>query len=363
MIVNEVKGSSGKAQMIVPEEPDDLFALRRILEIGDKLIADTTRVVKQIKEYARPDRGERIKVRILLEVQSVNFDGAVGRLRIGGLILKTDTELISKGQHHNVTVTVGDTITLDKGRRWTGSELEIVKGSSSNSPLILIAIDTQEAAVATVTGTHVRILPNIYSGQSGKRYNTAKKNNPTIESFFEETSMGIKTILSSNIMGQVLVIFGPGETKKRFHNFLSSHIENLIKNEINIRVIDGIDVAGEDGIHISLRSDALREVIKDTKLGIVSVVLDKVFYLVSKNIPKFAIGMNEVNEAAKLKAIEYLLYSDTVFQTTTEEETVRLLNITESFGAKTYALDSSTDIGLRVSSLGGIVALLRFAIR
>ena len=74
-------------------------------------------------------------------------------------------------------------------------------------------------------------------------------------------------------------------------------------------------------------------------------------------------GMNEVNEAAKLKAIEYLLYSDTVFQTTTEEETVRLLNITESFGAKTYALDSSTDIGLRVSSLGGIVALLRFAIR
>src|ERR1041385_399356 len=200
MIVNEVKGSSGKAQMIVPEEPDDLFALRRILEIGDKLIADTTRVVKQIKEYARPDRGERIKVRILLEVQSVNFDGAVGRLRIGGLILKTDTELISKGQHHNVTVTVGDTITLDKSRRWTGSELEIVKGSSSNSPLILVAIDTQEAAVATVTGTHVRILPNIYSGQSGKRYNTAKKNNPTIESFFEETSMGIKTILSSNIM-------------------------------------------------------------------------------------------------------------------------------------------------------------------
>src|SRR5215510_16117929 len=105
MIINEVKGSSGKAQMIMPEEPDDLFTLRRIVEIGDKLIADTTRVVKQQKEYARPDKGERIKVRILLEVQSASFDGAVGRLRIGGLIQQTDNELVSKGQHHNITVT------------------------------------------------------------------------------------------------------------------------------------------------------------------------------------------------------------------------------------------------------------------
>jgi protein pelota len=39
------------------------------------------------------------------------------------------------------------------------------------------------------------------------------------------------------------------------------------------------------------------------------------------------------------------------------------LNTTEALGAKAYGMDSSTDIGLRISSLGGIVALLRFAIR
>jgi protein pelota len=102
---------------------------------------------------------------------------------------------------------------------------------------------------------------------------------------------------------------------------------------------------------------------KDTKLGIVSTVLDQVFYLVSKGEPKFAIGMKEVNQASKLKAIQYLLYSDTVFQYATEEEIVLLLNTTEALGAKAYGMDSSTDLGLRISSLGGIVALLRFAIR
>jgi protein pelota len=140
-------------------------------------------------------------------------------------------------------------------------------------------------------------------------------------------------------------------------------MDNSGGNKVRTKIIEGIDVAGEDGIHVSLRSDSLREVMKDTKLGTVSTVLDQVFYLVSKGEPKFAIGMKEVNQASNLKAIQYLLYSDTVFQYSTEEEIVLLLNTTEALGARAYGMDSSTDIGLRISSLGGIVALLRFAIR
>ena len=45
------------------EEPDDLFSLRRVIEIGDSIIADTTRVLKQDNEHSRPDKGERIKIR------------------------------------------------------------------------------------------------------------------------------------------------------------------------------------------------------------------------------------------------------------------------------------------------------------
>jgi protein pelota len=364
MIINEVKGSSGKAQLVIPEDPDDLFTLRRILEIGDNVIADTTRVVKQVKEFARPDKGERIKVKIILDVQQIGLDGAVGRLRIGGLILKADNELVTKGQHHNLTISVGDVLTLSKNRRWKQSEFDIIKRSAS-SPFILVAIDTQEAAVALITGTHLRILPNIYSGQSGKRYSTVRKHNTGMEAFFEEVAGTIKTLLARDVANQIVIIFGPGETKRRFHNYLQGHLENTNttnNNRINMKVIDGVDVAGEDGIHVSLRSDSLKEVMKDTKLGNVAMVLDKVFYLVSKGIPKFAIGINEVSKAAELKSIEHLLYSDTLFHSATEEQVIALLNRVDAIGAKTYAIDSSTDIGLRVSSLGGIVALLRFAV-
>jgi protein pelota len=46
-----------------------------------------------------------------------------------------------------------------------------------------------------------------------------------------------------------------------------------------------------------------------------------------------------------------------------EDEFIKMLNEIESKkNVKAFATDSSTDIGMRVSSLGGIIALLRFQI-
>ena len=46
----------------IPEESDDLLTLRRIIKKDDKIVGETTRVVKQDKDYSRPDKGERIKI-------------------------------------------------------------------------------------------------------------------------------------------------------------------------------------------------------------------------------------------------------------------------------------------------------------
>jgi len=49
---------------VMPEDSDDLLNLRRIIKEDDKIIGDTTRVLKQDKDYSRPDKGERIRVNI-----------------------------------------------------------------------------------------------------------------------------------------------------------------------------------------------------------------------------------------------------------------------------------------------------------
>jgi protein pelota len=74
-------------------------------------------------------------------------------------------------------------------------------------------------------------------------------------------------------------------------------------------------------------------------------------------------GMGDVTYAASKRNIECVVFSDAIFKTDNEDEVLKMLNSIESYGGKIYAVDSSTDIGLRVSSLGGIVALLRYSIR
>jgi protein pelota len=74
-------------------------------------------------------------------------------------------------------------------------------------------------------------------------------------------------------------------------------------------------------------------------------------------------GMQEVRNAASIKAISHLVLSDSIFNTAAESDVIKLLNSVEGQGAKTYAVDSSTDIGMRVSALGGIIALLRYTLR
>ena len=360
MIVKEVTNSSDKAYFVISEDADDLFSLRRIIEGGDYVIADSTRVIKQVGEYARPDKGERIKVRVSIRVENISFGQSIDRLRIAGIITASSNELVSKGTHHSLTLRVGDSITIDKGRKWSNLEINILRKSGDTSGFILIAIDTQEAAIAKLSGTHLEIIPNIYSGKSGKRYPQAVKKDSKTESFFEDIARTISGLLIVEKDRFRAIIFGPGETKRRFYNFLSTTTD-IDKNVF--LVLEGIDVAGEDGIYVFLRSTAMKEVMKTSKLASVSSIVDEIMSLVSKGENKFAIGINEVQHSASIKAISNLVLSDSIFRTAAESEVIRLLNLLEGQGAKVYAVDSSTDIGMRVSALGGVVALLRYAIR
>jgi protein pelota len=355
MIVRDSKHSE-KSKAIIPEDLDDLFTLRRIIEINDNIITDTTRSIKQRTEFSRPDKGERIKIRILLRIESVKFDATVDRIRIGGTILNSDNALVPKGVHHSISIMVDDMIILEK-KQWKQIQSTILKDSGNNTIYLLISIDIQEAAIALVTGTHVKILPNIYSGQSGKRFQGSKKINPNIDNFFDEIVRGIKSVTSVHTQEQMLVLFGPGETKRRFFNFLSKEIND------KITILEGIDVAGEDGIFVSLRSSSLKELLKSSKIGIVSSLLDNIFYLIHKSEPKYAIGVNEVKDAVTNKSIDCLIYSNSILEKLNEDDFIELLNLTEIIGGKIYGVDGSTDIGLRVSSLGGIVGLLRYATR
>ena len=336
---------------VMAEDSDDLLNLRRIIKKDDKVIGDTTRVIKQDKDYSRPDKGERIKVRIALLIEKISLDDVLDRLRIGGTIYESSNESVPHGSHHSFILKVNDGITISK-KKWLPIEKKLLESSNNQIGFVFVAIDTGDCGIARLRGTHLEFMPNIYSGSGGKRYKT----NFNIEKFFEQVQQAISAVLKE---GDSIVIFGPGETKKRFANFIQ---KSQSIQKYKIQVVEGIDSGGEDGIYTFTKSQIMQEIMSDSKLAKVSSIIDEVMLLANKKSRKFTMGFNETFNANQMGAVESLVFSDKAIQENDEQEIIDFLNDAEGKGVDIYSVDSSTDIGLRVTGLGGIVSLLRYSI-
>ena len=64
-------------------------------------------------------------------------------------------------------------------------------------------------------------------------------------------------------------------------------------------------------------------------------------------------GIKEVSNVASVGLLRALPFLILIYSNAEEDTIIQLLNKVERQGANTYAVDSSTDMGLRVSSLGG----------
>jgi protein pelota len=336
---------------VIPEDSDDLLNLRRVIKEGDKIVGDTTRVIKLEKDYARPDKGERVRIRILLNVEKISLDNVLDRLRISGKILESDNESVPHDSHHSFILKVNDRITITK-KNWLLIEKKLIESNNKQQNFLLIAIDTRDCGIARLKGTHLEFIPNIYSGSGGKRYKT----NFNIEKFFEQVQLAMFAIIKET---DSIIIFGSGETKKKFFNFLQK-FQNAQKYKI--QVIEGIDSGGEDGIYTFTKSQIMKEIMSESKLAKASSIIDEIMIRANKKNKKFTMGFQETFKANQLGAVESLVFSDKAIQTNDEKQIVEFLNNAESKGVKTYSVDSSTDIGLRVTGLGGMVSLLRYAI-
>ena len=352
------------------EDADDLLALRRVIRQGDVITGSTTRVIKRDKDYSRPDRGERVRITVSITAEKISLDGTLGRLRIGGTVLESNNDAVPHGSHHSMTAAIGDAVAITKKgpksgskSRWSRTDRMILDGntkSSKRSAFLLVAIDTSDCGLACLRGTHLKISPNIYSGRGGKRYKTSH----SMDDFFASVSAAIDAILADEKDIGHMILFGPGNTKRQFSNHMNSKSGQRSARQCGMTVTEGVDASGEDGIHMFTKSDAMKESMSGSKMALVSDILDTVIEYAYKKIPKYAMGYEETQAAASLGAVDSLIFSDMALQQYGDEQKmIDLLNSAEESGAGVYGVDSSTDIGLRASGLGGVVALLRYAVR
>ncbi|MBI4258734.1 MAG: pelota family protein [Thaumarchaeota archaeon] len=353
MIVHSLTPKSGLV-VLTPEDVNDLWRLRRLIARGDLVASETTRVVKGQGFYTRPDKGERVKVKITLNADKVRLDSTFGSLRVTGKIVDVSSDLLSKGSSHSLLITPERRLAVKK-ENWGMLESKLVGEGEASVGCVISALDVREAGVGALRGTHLKVLSTITSGFGGKRYVEAKG---SYQSFFSTVE---ETLRSVYIDGDKVFLAGPGQIKNQFANLVR---ERWKEASDNIFLIDGVDVTGEDGVLATVRSSGFRQIVKDSIIAKAHSILEEAVRRVSTGDPRVAMAFPEVSKAGEAGAVEDLVLSDRLFELgVIEDELVTLLNIVEKYGGRAYLLDSSTDMGRQASGLGGIVALLRYALQ
>jgi len=350
LIVSQFIPKQGTCRL-TPESPDDLWTLRRLLALGDTVVTRSSRVSKREGDYARPDKGERVKVTIALEVEGISLDSSVGRLRIRGRIVEASDESVTKAGSHSLLVSPGQELTIKK-EGWDSADTRILNSSTvSERRFLLVAIDRREAGVGLLTGSHLAIVSTVESGAAGKG-GTGKE--VDMQPYFRKVAELLKATWREE---DVVVVAGPGNTKLT--------MENLIKKDPDLRknesLVEGFDLSGSDGVRALVKYEGFRKVASDSVLVEVQETVEEAIKRVSRGEKRIAYTLARVSEAAKAGAVEKCVVSDDVFAKNVDENAlVETLNLIEAKGGKVFLCDSSLETGKQVSAMGGMVALLRY---
>ncbi|MGD0396909.1 MAG: hypothetical protein ABSB26_08410 [Nitrososphaerales archaeon] len=350
MIVTEFNQKHGRCSLII-ESAEDLWTLRRLISKGDVIVTRSSRVVKNEGEFSRPDKGERVKTTIALSVEEVHLDSSIERVRVRGAIVEASDESVTKTGSHSITLTPGRALTISKDH-WSPVEIGLVRPPRGLSQrFVIVAADRRDAGVGVLSGSHLSVIATIESGLSGKM-SEEQSSNPYISKVVD---LALQTLRE----GDEVVVSGPGN----FKNLIANRLKDALKSR-TVQVVEGPDTTGADGVRALVKDPAFQRVARGSLLIEIQQLVAEVVKRVSTGDAKVAYSLPRVSEAAMAGAVDVCAVSDNVFSAgLDEEEVVGTLNEVEQRGGSVYLADSSMEFGKQISAFGGIVALLRYAVR
>jgi protein pelota len=344
---------------IIPEVFDDLWHLYNIIYRNDCVYAYTTREMKPDEGgYGRPKRGERVPVFLGVKVESVTWDRLLGRLRVHGTICEAP-ETVPCGAHHTLNIALNTPATIVK-REWAKHHIERLKRASkaSEKPIIIVAIDDDGYAIATTAQYGVEVKVEESVKLPGKL--ETEKRTAAMKTHFQKALNSLRQIWTPT--RNSIAIIGVGFVKSDFAKFLQNEATDVAESVVDVKSVNNGGVAG---IYEAMRSGVLQKTMKQQRIVEEVETVEEILKRLGKGETNVTYGMGDVEKAVQLGAVEKLVLADTALRETSDEKRLLLEDLmkgVEQKGGNIIVVSTEHEAGAKLVALGGIAALLRFAV-
>lgn len=361
---NFVKGGEGSVKLL-PEEAEDMWHTYNLVREGDHLTATTFRKV-QVDKGTGADT-ERLKLKLTLEVEGIEFDAEGGVIRVKGRNL-TESEHIKLGAYHSLELEMGRAFTLQKAA-WDALDMERVRQAtdvSLSADLAAVLITEGLAHVCLVGGSTTLVRARVEANLPRKRGAAALGYDKAWTRFLEHVFTSVVRHVDFNIV-KCLVIAGPGFAKDQFKEYLDEEavrkdVRPLIENKDKI-VLAAASSAYKHSLKEVLTAPGISSRIKDTKAAREVGALQEFYDMLASDPSRAFYGPGHVFAAAELGAIQVLLISDSLFRINHVAKRKRYAELVEGVregGGEALVFSAMHVSGEQLNQLSGIAAILRF---
>ena len=338
VLEERLKDCEGEIKLI-PENLEDLWHLKYIIEPGDIVFALTKRI-SESSDKLRSDK-EKVTVRLGIRVEKVEFHRFANRLRITGVIVAG----VEDSGYHTINITVGKELSIIK--EWKEEQLRRIKEAEEAArrpEIVIVTIEEGEASIGVVRQWGVEEVEVIRESYGKDRGSYRRE-------FFGDVASAIE-----RMDFRYLVVAGPGFAKDDFMKFLKEKHPEMANKAI---VVDTSSIGTRGFIEV-LKRGVLDRIAGELRIAEEAKYLDELLERIAKG-SGVAYGLEEVREAVSYSAVETLLVADEFLREEREQWDIdSLMREVERGGGKVVIMSTEFEPGKRLMALGGIAALLRF---
>jgi len=339
-----LKGREGEISL-TPETLDDLWHLKYIIEKGDLVFALTKRKADTATDKLRPEKVEKMNVRLGIRVEDVEFHKFSNRLRVHGLI----EHGMDTGSYH--TLNIEDGVNLSITKNWKKDQLDRVneaEAASKRPKVVMVAIEEGDADIGLVRHYGIELYSHI-TQSSGKGEGTLR------EVFFKSILDQLKHAAAQS---ESIVVAGPGFTKEDFLKYFKTQEPDMATRAL----VEDTSSIGMSGFQEVLRRGAVDRIMEESRIARESVLMEELLKEMAID-GKAAYGIAAVRTALDYGAIETVLIADEMLRLEREKGNIdSLLQAVEHAQGTVVVFSTEFEPGQKLHALGGIAALLRFKI-
>lgn len=359
-----VPDGPGSVKM-TPVDADDLWFVYNLIAHGDSVMAATVR--KVLRETSTGRDAERVKLKLEIKVEAIEYDKVGSVLRIRGKNV-LENEYVKIGAFHTLEIELRRPFVLRK-ELWDSMALHVLNQASDPAASADLAVVLMQEGLAhillvgrSLTTTRAKIETSIprKHGPAIAGYQTA------LNKFFEHLLQAFLKHVDFNVV-RCAVIASPGFTKDQFHRHLLLEAERrqlrpIIENKSRI-VLVHTSSGYKHSLKEVLDAPNVMNMIKDTKAAQEVRVLKDFFDMLSNDPDRACYGPKHVEVAHERMAVQTLLITDELFRNADipmRKKYVNLVNTVKGSGGTVHIFSSMHASGEQLAQLTGVAAILRF---